>query len=182
MPELRTPREAWIAEGLSALGVGGPEAVRVEKLARALGVTKGGFYGYFTDRGTLLEEMLDAWESVVVDQAIGLLDAEEGDGRAKLRRLFDAARSIPEMLAVELAIREWARRDPAVGERLTRVDNRRMAYMRTLFASFCADPDEVEARCLLAAALFVGDGLFAAEHDDQSRQQVVQRALAYLLV
>jgi hypothetical protein len=29
----RTPRTGWIDEGLRALGVGGPDAVRIEKLA-----------------------------------------------------------------------------------------------------------------------------------------------------
>ena len=42
-----TPRDSWIEEGLKALGVGGPDAVRLEKLAEALGVTKGGFYWAF---------------------------------------------------------------------------------------------------------------------------------------
>lgn len=38
-------RASWIDEGLRALAAGGPDAVRIEALARALGVTKGGFYG-----------------------------------------------------------------------------------------------------------------------------------------
>src|SRR3954471_20794746 len=46
----RTPRERWIAEGLTALAAGGPEAVRVEALGRVLGVSKGGFYWQFADR------------------------------------------------------------------------------------------------------------------------------------
>jgi Bacterial regulatory proteins, tetR family. len=46
----RTPRDRWIEEGLRALAAGGPDAVRVEVLAQALGVTKGGFYGQFADR------------------------------------------------------------------------------------------------------------------------------------
>lgn len=125
--------------------------------------------------------MLDAWERVVVDQAIEVVEAGGGDGRAKLRRLFELATNVPDMLAVELAVRDWARRDAAVAERLTRIDNRRMAYMRTLFASFCGDSDDIEARCLLGFALFVGDRLIAAEHDDRSREQVVRLALEHLL-
>ena len=52
----------WIDEGLRALAGGGPDAVRIEPLAQALGVTKGGFYWHFDDRRALLDEMLDAWE------------------------------------------------------------------------------------------------------------------------
>ena len=85
----RTPRTRWIDEGLTALGSGGPDAVRIERLAQALGVTKGGFYGYFADRDALLEEMLDTWERVVIDEAIERVEAGGGDARAKLRRLFE---------------------------------------------------------------------------------------------
>jgi AcrR family transcriptional regulator len=53
-----------VEEGLRALGDGGLDAVRVESLAQAIGVTKGGFYWHFADRGALLDEVLDAWERV----------------------------------------------------------------------------------------------------------------------
>ena len=43
MAPIRTPRSRWIDEGLEALAARGPDAVRIEALARALGVTKGGF-------------------------------------------------------------------------------------------------------------------------------------------
>jgi hypothetical protein len=43
-PPIRTPRSKWIEEGLRALAAGGPEAVRIEALAHALSVSKGGFY------------------------------------------------------------------------------------------------------------------------------------------
>lgn len=42
MGATRTPRDKWIEEGLRALAAGGPEAVRIEVLAQALGVSKGG--------------------------------------------------------------------------------------------------------------------------------------------
>ena len=56
MGALRTPRETWVEHGLQVLAEGGVDAVRVEALAKALGVTKGGFYGYFADRDALLTE------------------------------------------------------------------------------------------------------------------------------
>src|SRR5438045_8650793 len=119
----RTPRTSWIEEGLRALGVGGPDAVRIEKLAQGLGVTKGGLYWHLEDRHALLEEMLDAWERVVIDEVIERVESEDGDARAKLRRLFALALSSGD-LKIELAIRDWARRDESVAKRLRRVDNR----------------------------------------------------------
>jgi AcrR family transcriptional regulator len=181
MATVRTPRASWIDEGLKALGRGGPEAVRIEPLARALGVSKGGFYWHFEDRQALLGEMLDAWERRYVDEVIEVVDAVEGDARARLRRLFGlASASGGELLKVELAIRDWARRDKSVARRLRRVDNRRMAYMRSLFAEFLDDPDEVEARSLMTFSLFVGAGLVRADHPGRGKAGVLESALRSL--
>ena len=178
----RTPRSSWIEEGLRALGVGGPDAVRIETLAQALGVTKGGFYWHFDGRPALLEEMLDTWERVVVDEVIERVEAKGGDARARLRRLFALAVSSDELMKVELAIRHWARRDKAVAKRLRRIDNRRMDYMRSLFGAFCPDGDDVEARCLLAFSLFIGNHFIAADHGARTRADVGALAVRRLLV
>src|SRR5918912_4289066 len=113
MAVVRTPRDRWIEEGLQALGAGGPDAVRIEPLARALGVTKGGFYWHFSDRGALLDEMLDGWERESVDEVIERVERGGGDARAKLARLFELATSREggQLLRIDLAVRDWARRD-----------------------------------------------------------------------
>jgi AcrR family transcriptional regulator len=177
----RTPRNSWIEEGLRALGVGGPDAVRVEKLADTLGVSKGGFYWHFDDRGALLEEMLDSWEQAVVDAPIRIVESEGGDARAKLGGLFAVAVSLGELMKVELAIRDWARREKWVAKRLRRVDNRRMDYMRSLFGGFCPDEDDVEARCMLAFSLFIGSSFIVAEHGARSRADVLELAMGRLV-
>jgi AcrR family transcriptional regulator len=179
----RTPRSSWVEKGLHALGVGGPDAVRIEALAETLGVSKGGFYWHFDDRQALLEEMLDSWERVVIDQAIDRVERQGGDARAKLGRLFALASSpgAGAMGSIDLAIRDWARRDKTVAKRLRRVDGRRMEYMRSLFAAFCPDEDEVEVRCMLALSLFLGARLIASGHGPRSRARVVKLARERLL-
>ncbi len=145
MAPVRTPRARWIEKGLRALAAGGPDAVRIEPLAQALGVTKGGFYWHFANRKALLEEMLDTWERTSIDEVIERVEAEGGDARTGLRRLFTLAASSDELLTTDLAIRDWSRRDAQVADRLRRVDNRRMDYLRSLFRGFCADEDDVRS-------------------------------------
>jgi AcrR family transcriptional regulator len=176
----RTPRSSWIEEGLRALAAGGPDAVRIELLAQALGVTRGGFYWHFDDRRALLEELLDAWERASVDEVIARVEREEGDATAKLRRLSALAASSDEPLRTDLAVRDWARREPAVAERLRRVDNRRVAYLRTLFVALSADADDVEARCLVFYSLWIGSHFIAADHGARSRADVLKLALRQL--
>jgi AcrR family transcriptional regulator len=182
MALLRTARSSWVEAGLRALAKGGPDAVRVEVLAQSLGVTKGGFYGQFTDRGELLTEMLNTWQSTVLDEVIAQVESGGGDARTKLSRLFAiASADLDELLSIELAVRDWARRDRNVAMRLRRVDERRMGYMRKLFSAFCADDGEVEARCLLTFTLFIGLHFVAVDHGPRSRSEVLELALRQLL-
>lgn len=176
----RTPRDMWIEQGLQALAEGGPDAVRVEALAKALGVTKGGFYGHFADREALLAEMLDAWERRSTHEVLERVESQGGDVRAKLRRA-GALTFGTELLPVDLAIRDWSRRDPAVAERLRHVDNRRMDYLRLLFGAICADADEAEARSLLAFSLMIGHHFLAADLGGRSRAEVLDLAASWLL-
>ncbi|RST12540.1 TetR/AcrR family transcriptional regulator [Streptomyces sp. WAC05374] len=180
----RTPRGKWIEEGLRALSAGGPEAVRIEALAQALGVSKGGFYGYFRNRDALLAEILDTWEREVTENVIERVERDGGDARTRLGRLFTIAGSGDSRMTsttAELAIRDWARRDETVAERLKRVDNRRMEYMRSLFGSFCADADDVEVRCLITFSLRIGNHFVAADHGGRSRAEVLELTRKWLL-
>ncbi len=177
----RTPRSSWIEQGLRALAAGGPDAVRIEALAKTLGVTKGGFYGYFADRDALLEAMLDTWERESTDEVLDRVERAGGDARTKIRLAGQLTLSGDRLLPIDLAIRDWARRDEAVAERLRRVDNRRMALLREMIGTFCADPDEVEARSLLAFCVAIGSHFLAADHGDRTRREVVARAGDFLL-
>ena len=176
----RTPRTSWIDEGLRALAAGGPAAVRIEPLAKTLGVSKGGFYWHFDDRRALLEEMLDTWERAGVDEVIERVEAGGGDARAKLRRLSAIAGSSGDALRIDLAVRDWSRRDKRVAKRLARVDSRRMDYMRSLFGAFCPDEDDVEVRCMIFYSLWIGSHFIAADHGARSRADVLALALKRL--
>jgi AcrR family transcriptional regulator len=176
----RTPRSKWIDEGLRALAAGGPDAVRIEPLAQALGVTRGGFYWHFDDRRALLDEMLDTWELRSIEEVIERVESEGGDARTKVRRA-GALTFSSELLAIDLAIRDWSRREQTVAERLRRVDNRRMDYLRSLFGAFCLDEDDVEARCMLAFSLVIGNHFMAADHGARSRADVLELAVRRLL-
>jgi AcrR family transcriptional regulator len=140
---IRTPRDRWVEAGLSALAAGGPDAVRVEALAKQLGVTKGGFYGYFADRES-------------TDEVLEQVEREGGDPRTKITRAGLLTFSSGRLLPIDLAIRDWARRE--------------------LIGTFCHDPDEVEARSLLAFCLAIGEHFLAADHAGRTRGQVLARA------
>jgi AcrR family transcriptional regulator len=180
----KTPPEAWVDAAFEALATGGPDAVRVEALAATLSVTKGGFYWHFQNRNDLLDRMLTEWEQAVVDTVIATIDSRGSNPRDKLRELLEIAIAFGlagHGLEVEIAIRDWARRDKAVADRLHRVDERRMTYLRALFGQFCADEADTEARCLIVYALFVSNPLIGFQHPGRSREDVIRDAMDLLL-
>src|ERR1700744_1728964 len=126
MATTRTPSERWVEAGLQGLAEGGTNAVRVEALAKHLGVTKGGFYGFFADREALLAAMLDTWERESIDDVLERVEREGGDPQNRITRAGLLTFSSDRLLPIDLAVRAWARHDPAGAERLRPGDNRRM--------------------------------------------------------
>jgi len=177
---IRTARERWVDVGLKALASGGLDSVRVEVLAAELGVTKGGFYGYFKGRPQLLEEMLDEWERRFTEEILAQAVSEGGDARQQLRRVGELS-ATNDFHRVDLAIRAWAGFDAVVADRLRRVDNLRMDFLRKQFGAFVADPEEVEARSTLLFALAVGRGLMVADHPGLTQVEAVQQAARFLM-
>jgi AcrR family transcriptional regulator len=181
MPALtRTPGTTWIDAGLRALAAGGLDAVRIDLLAQELGVTRGSFYWHFQDRQAFLEKMLDTWERKSIDEVLARVESEGGDAREKVWRSGILTFS-KELLPIDLAVREWARYDRSVAKRLRRVDNRRMEHLRSLISTFCSDPDDVEARSLLAFSLAIGNHFIAVDHFAHRRKEVLERAMKRIL-
>ena len=55
-----------------------------------------------------------------------------------------------------------------------------MEYLRMLFRTFCRDEDNVEARCMLAFSLWIGNHFIAADHGARGRADALKLALRRL--
>jgi AcrR family transcriptional regulator len=100
----------------------GIESVRVEVLARDLGVSKGSFYWHFRDRGELLEKMLARWE----DGELDWLNVDEGAGAPARWARFIERTANPERMRMEMALRSWARGDERVATRVAAIEKRKV--------------------------------------------------------
>lgn len=176
---LRAPKSQWIGVASQTLGDQGLAAVRVEVLASVIGVTKGSFYAHFANRAELLQAVLDDWER---RSAADVLERVEAQSTAPARkiRLAGLLTFKDDLRRVDLAVRDWTRTDPEVRERLRRVDEARMDYLRKQFAYLVHEPDEIEARSILAFTLAIGRD-FLADNLDASRADAVMRRVEHLL-
>jgi AcrR family transcriptional regulator len=140
-------RAQWLDAGLEALRKGGVGAVRVERLAGDVGVTKGSFYHHFRDRGALLEEVLEYWAREMTDAEFERIQTLRG-GLAP--RLVALAEDVLEkgMGRYDPAVRAWAREDRKVAAAVAQVDRRRIKALAALFeeGGFTAAEARVRAR------------------------------------
>lgn len=161
----------WLEAGFDALAEGGVDRVRVEVLAQALGVTKGGFYRRFDDRPALLQAMLDTWADgriAAIRQRIELAGDTPRERLRKLIRLF-AERLNARALSIELAVRQWARSDEAAADAVRRVEAVQLDAVTSLYVQLGYSPEEARTRGLIIYAFIFGQGLLqpdasAAEH------------------
>ena len=177
--QTRTPRSTWIDAGLAALASGGPDAVRVDLLAKTLGVTRGGFYWHFENRGVFLDALLDAWEHRSTDDVLDRVEAEGGDARAKVRKAGmltfskDCCRSTSRCATGPAARSRWP--DVCVG---STTGHGLPAHPDRRFTTI---PDDVEVRAMLAFSLAIGSHFIAADHGGRSPARVLERAAQRLL-
>lgn len=116
----------WIQAALAKLSSVGVDAVRVEVLARDLGVSKGSFYWHFRDRQDLLLKTLAHWEHGEINSL--KLEGHAGSAATRWARIVQAA-SDPSRIELEASVRAWARRDEEVARRVAAVDLRKAAVI-----------------------------------------------------
>jgi AcrR family transcriptional regulator len=172
-------RGDWIRAGLRRLARSGVESVRVEPLARDLGVTKGSFYWHFSDRAGLLGAMLEEWAETATEAVIARAEGAGSEPRARLERLTAIARADFDG-RLELALRDWGRHDRAVRRVLDEVDGRRLGYLRRLLREAGFGPMDAEARAFLLYSVLFGDSLLAHAHGRFGRERVLRESLALI--
>jgi AcrR family transcriptional regulator len=156
-------KKDWIGAGLRVLAEHGAGAVRVERLAEILSVTKGSFYWHFQDRGALLEALIEAWKARATSDIIDQVEAQGGDADARLRTLFSIVAQADGRL--DRAIRSWAAEDAAARGAMAEVDKCRLGYLESLFLGIGFSPAEAIARARLVYHALIGQfmmGTFAS--------------------
>jgi AcrR family transcriptional regulator len=175
--------EVWIEAGIREIARSGVDGVRVEVLAKNLGVTKGGFYRRFRDRAALLDGILQSWSAgriAAIEQQTSLDGTSARDRLKTLVRLY-SERVSPEGMAVELAIRQWARTDQAAANAVASVDAARLENVALLYRTTGVSPEEADAQAFLFYCFIFGQSLLFLERGPRKRAQLVARSAEKLL-
>jgi AcrR family transcriptional regulator len=144
---IKVPAEGWVNAAKVALIEEGIAAVKIDRLAQRLKVSRGGFYHYFKAPHAILEALLQDWQrnnQFVPD----LLDT------STVQSTLTSFRQLTDNLVHErgfdpqydLAIREWARISQPVADVVHAVDEKRIDALRRLFGGFGYKPKDALIR------------------------------------
>lgn len=156
MPRLSA--DDWVNAAVQQMADSGVHAVRVERLAQALGVSKGSFYWHFENRNALLTAMLKFWEDQGTKAIIAQVDAQTELPRTRVRTLAELVfRSSSVELAFEIQVRAWATVEAQAQTVVHAVDKHRVSYVQRLLTQ--AKVPYPRARAELFYSVLLGDML-----------------------
>lgn len=143
----RLGREDWIAEARRALIRAGAAEIKVDRLARALRVTRGSFYWHFKSRGDLLSALLLSWARSNTEPFRHVLQENTENPVIQYRRFLETwIRATEFDPAYDAAMRAWARRAREAAVLVARADETRMAILRDILRRIGYDAMESEVR------------------------------------
>lgn len=150
-------RTDWIIAAGRLMAAKDIAAVKVEPLAKILGVSKGSFYWHFDNRAALLKALLDYWEN----ETQWLIDEskKEAAPREQLLQLFTLIGEMAEPSngnSVDSAIFRWAAQNSDVAEVVQRVEARRLSYLQGLLEDAGVSTEVAIQRAELMYLSFLG--------------------------
>jgi AcrR family transcriptional regulator len=165
--EERMSRTDWVRAGLAALSEAGVEDVRIERLAKRLGITKGSFYWHFKRRDDLLLAIIKEWERVQTSAVIEAVESTGATPRVKLRNLSLLIAAFD--VKLEVAMRQWAAADLRARQSVQRIDRSRLAHIQSIIASAGVPEDQAKLRARFIYFAFIGEVAFGTSVELKDR-------------
>jgi AcrR family transcriptional regulator len=167
----KVSRDEWIDAARATLIREGIAGVKVERLAKKLGVTRGGFYWFFKSRGELLDALLEDWERRNTKPFFDVIDKAGPDGLEQLKLLNDvwvAERDFSPHY--DAAVREWARISPAAHKVVARIDRVRIGLVTRMCEAMGYEGDDAFIRARII--YFHQVGYYSLElHESKATRQ-----------
>ncbi|MDE0795779.1 MAG: TetR/AcrR family transcriptional regulator [Alphaproteobacteria bacterium] len=150
-------RDDWISGAWDMLGVNGLDGVRVEPLARRLGVTKGSFYWHFKDRQQLVEALLDRWFLIWDDQMSPRME-QAADPADRVWALFESV--VGRVTRGQtVSLRMLSHSDADVARRIEERDAQRLAFLMEQLVAIGFSSDEARVRGQVYQTIMTGEYL-----------------------
>ncbi len=154
---MKRTKHDWIKAAVLQLADNNIDAIKVEVLARDLGVSKGSFYWHFKNRAELLQAIITLWQTETDELIVAANNASTPP--ARMARLFGAIEELSVeygTMEIDTAMFNWSLRDPNVAAIVRTVEHKRVAFIRDLLLDAGIAEPHATFRAEFAYMSFVG--------------------------
>ncbi len=175
----RLGREEWFQAALDVLMHEGITGVRIERVAKSLGVTRGSFYHHFTDRNDLLTDLLEHWLEA---STLLIRDEVSALGLDPVNSLFALARLIRHRdgSTFDVAFRAWALHDEQARGYVARADEIRLEFIRSLFEAHGFEGLDAENRARLYLYYEMSEPTVFAQQSAETEDALIRKRIDLL--
>lgn len=171
----RGSKELWLDAAYELLIDGGIDAVKVMPLAKRLNLTRTGFYWYFQDITELHNAIIQRWENKNTGNLVDRCNAQAENICAALFNLMDCWFDASLFDArLDLAIRNWARVDADLQQRLKQADTFRIQAVSNMFSRYGYSKEQSEVRGMTVIYTQIGYISMQVTEDREERLARVQ--------
>ena len=170
-------RHSWIEAALQALESEPIDQIPVHTLADALDTSRSGFYRHFQSPGELRDELLVLWEhnttsivqraerpaNSIVEACLGVFECWADP------RLYHST--------LDIAVREWGRRNERIGTLVADADHSRLEALTNMFRRQGFEPMEASVRARLLYHSQIGYYSVKTEEPISERLRLLQTYL-----
>ena len=175
----RVSKSEWLEAALQILEHEGVDAVRVQRLARELQISRSGFYWHFKDRKDLLQQVLDYWTheyTEVVSENELLLSLEPREQLHQVARMIHRHN----LGKFDVVIQAWAKTDPLARAAADKVTKIRLDFLRRVFRELGFDRDQAEMRAMLFVVYHSCERTVFEDMSDRKRESLRKLRLELL--
>ncbi|WP_175425568.1 TetR/AcrR family transcriptional regulator [Trinickia violacea] len=181
-------REVWLDAARAILIEQGIDAVKVEPLAAMLEISRSSFYWHFKNRKELLDALVEYWSEVNDRVLRSMVQPHETDpkergqlAKSRLRQLINLFIDERQFSSeFDMAVREWARKDPAIAKEVARIDRQRIAHLQKIFQDMGHTKPDSLIRAKILYFHQLGYYLTGIKESEEVRKRVAPRYLEVL--
>jgi AcrR family transcriptional regulator len=167
-------RAEWLQASAKILESHSIVDVKIESLARALNVSKSGFYWHFKNRNELLDHLLEYWLHEVTEVITENPELLELD---PVKRLCRTAEIILDynLVRYDIGIRQWALSNEKVAEVVASVNQKRMDFVGGALQELGFTGEDLEMRTLLFVCYHSCESIMFREIPPERRRQLIEK-------
>lgn len=183
-------RQRWLDGGVEMLAQeGGAGAIRIDRIAPRLGLTRGSFYHHFKGAADFKLELLKHLEKKQLSAFAEIVDSERhseargaDETTSSLISRLAAARSELRNPRLEAALRAWALTDADAARTQAAIDEGRLEEIRSVWRKVTDDEDEVRMAALLPYVIAIGSSAIMPPLSDDDLNRLYERIVALVRV